>query len=269
MMLTQFSLDNQNEMSAWDDFVQSHPLATPFHLSSWLKTISDTYSFEPRLYVYKNADTTISAILPFFLLKIRFAKARLVSLPFSDYGGPLCTHQHTETELLKAISSEHKGLVKSMEIRGTVSGDCGFIHNDYFRRHLLLLQQDLTTLRKRIDKRTIHYSIRKAEKAGIQITEQNNQYGIQEFYRLNILTRKKHGVPSQPCKFFENILHNVIAQGDGFVLLASLHGVVLAAAVFLKTKKTILYKFNASDPSALRKTTPNHLLTWLHSFRSS
>ena len=50
-MLIDFSLDNASEMSEWDEFVESHPDGSPFHLSWWLRIIHETYAFKPLLFV--------------------------------------------------------------------------------------------------------------------------------------------------------------------------------------------------------------------------
>src|SRR4030042_4360079 len=86
-MLTEFSLCNESEMRRWDEFVESHPKGTPFPLSCWIRTIQETYAFTPFLYVEKDADENISGILPCFLVKNFLTGSRIVSLPFSDYGG--------------------------------------------------------------------------------------------------------------------------------------------------------------------------------------
>nr|NIP40970.1 peptidoglycan bridge formation glycyltransferase FemA/FemB family protein [Candidatus Aenigmarchaeota archaeon] len=61
---------------------------------------------------------------------------------------------------------------------------------------------------RNFDRKTIKYSIRKAEKSGVEIIERNSNEGINEFYRLNKMTRKKHGMPAQPKKFFTNLYKN-------------------------------------------------------------
>jgi lipid II:glycine glycyltransferase (peptidoglycan interpeptide bridge formation enzyme) len=117
-------------------------------------------------------------------------------------------------------------------------------------------------LKKKIDKRTIQYSIRKAEKAGVEVREKNDQEGMDQFYRLNLLTRKKHGVPCQPKKFFDNLFKHVIQTGRGFLLLAYYQQKPVGGGLFLTTGKIIHYKYNASDPDVLGKITPNHAVTW-------
>lgn len=260
--LNTFSLDNKAQMSRWDEFVESHPAGTPYHLSFWLRTICDTYGFEPLLYLDSDANRDITGIFPLFSVKGFIRGSHLVSLPFSDYGGPLFQDKLRETEILKKVIDLHSTNVKYIEIRGPVPNDTPFFSHNYYKRHLIDLSADLSSLRRKINKRTIQYSIRKAEKMGIVISEENNQYGIAEFYRLNMLTRKKHGVPGQSKKFFENLLRHLFASGHAFLLLALYDSKPVAGSLFLRSGKGIHYKYNASDPAYLGRTTPNHLLTW-------
>lgn len=261
-MLIKFSLHNKSEIRQWDEFVESHPNGTPYHLSCWMRIIQETYSFKLLMYVLKNENGDISGILPFFLIRSLFTGRRIVSLPFSDYGGPLFREYPPEEDLLSEIVKEHKDSVKYIEIRGPIPNASVFVCHNYYQRHVLNLRTDLSELKKLLNKRSIQYSIRKAKKAGVQINEENTQYGMREFYRLNTLTRKKHGVPSQSGKFFEKLLEHVISKGYGSILLAIYDSKAVAASLFLKCGKTIHYKYNASDPEYLKKATPNHLLTW-------
>jgi hypothetical protein len=254
------SLD-QIDFGAWDAFVQSHPQGTPYHLSGWLKAIEETYAFKPFFGVWKN-EGSITGILPFFKTKSFFSGSSIISLPFSDYGGTLLSgDDETGADIGEALK-EFKNSEKKLEVRGPVGGDSGFAVFDYYKSHVLDLGCGIEELKKKIDKRTIQYSIRKAEKAGVEVREQNDQEGIDQFYRLNVLTRKKHGVPCQPKRFFNNLLTHVIQKGCGFILLAYCQEKPIGAGFFLTQGKSIHYKYNASDPEVLGKITPNHALTW-------
>lgn len=265
-MLQEFSLDNQSEMDQWDAYVNSHPVGTPYHLSHWIRTLQETYSFKPVMYVNKNEKDVIKGILPCFLIKTFLTGSRLVSLPFSDYGGPLFSDETEERELLDLLIDKYKNKMKYLEMRGPLQENSSFVSQNYYKRHFLKLNDDLAQLRKKLDKRTIRYSIRKAERLGVEIKEENNQDGMDEFYRLNAMTRRKHGVPSQPRKYFKNVLRHVISNGCGFILTAVYNSETIGASVFLKSNKTIHYKYNASDPEYLKKVSPNHTLTW-HAIR--
>lgn len=261
-MLEKYSLFNESEMRQWDDFVKFHPKGSPFHLSGWIKTIHDTYSFEPFLYVLKNESGNISGVSPFFFIRSVFTGTRVVSLPFSDYCGPLCTNEEEENDFLERIIKERKNRIRYVEIRGVLSKNSGFIEYNYYKRHTLQLFPDPRKVLKKVDKRTIQYSIRKAQKSGVEVREENNQQGMEEFQRLNKLTRMKHGVPSQPSNFFKGLLENIVLRGNASILVALYDSKVIAAGFFLKCKDTFYYKYNASDPDYLSKVTPNHMLTW-------
>ncbi len=261
-MLKTFSLNNESEMKQWDKFVNSQPNASPFHLSCWMRTIQDTYAFKPLLYASQEEGRDISGILPCFIVKSLFTGSRIVSLPFSDYGGPLLNERFGEKDVIREITDAYGRSVKYIEIRSSLDEDCGCSPHNYYKRHVLNLKSDLSDIKKSINKRTILYSIRKAQKAGVEIKKENNQYGIDEFYRLNRLTRKKHGVPSQPRKFFDKLFEHIILKGNGFILVAIYDSKAIAASIFLKVGRQIHYKYNASDPKYLRKANPNHLLTW-------
>jgi len=257
------SLDNQLDAPRWDAFVKSHPEGTPFHLTSWMRVIRDTYSFEPLLYFTQCKDETISGIYPFFLVKSLLSGNRIVSIPFSDYCGPLQADQKIENyDVLSFLVTKYGRNVKYIEIRSPIQNNSIFVCNNYFENHILNLLSNSETVYKNFDKKTIQYSIRKSEREGVVVSEENTLRGLIEFCRLNNMTRKKHGIPTQPIKFFRNIYKHIISKGQGFILIASYKNNAIAAGIFFSLKDIVYYKYNASDPSYLVKKTPNHLLTW-------
>jgi len=262
-MLTAFSLDNKHNMGLWDEFVQSHPEGTPYHLSGWLRTIADTYSFKPILYAKKDEAGKLTGVFPLFKVGGLLTGSRLVSLPFSDYGGPLFEDGAWDEHILKEILEGFAKRVKYVEIRSSLKSNTEFVCHDYYKRHIFRFGPDLLSMRKKINKRTIQYSIRKAERQGVEITMGDTMEEMLEFYRLNFMTRKKHGVPPQSKAFFKNLFENVISEGHGFILLAKHDSRIVAGSLFLVCGRGIHYKYNASDPSYLKKTTPNHLITWI------
>jgi CelD/BcsL family acetyltransferase involved in cellulose biosynthesis len=261
-MLEKVLLEESSDMKQWDAFVESHPKGSPFHLTCWMRAIQKTYSFEPLLYVYRGKGGDISGLIPFFLIRGVFVGTRIVSLPFSDYCGPLFNSELEEAESLAKIVEENKHRVKYIEIRSGLASTHDFHCHDYYKRHVLRLPPEPSELMRKIDRRTIQRCIKKAEASGVEINEASNELGLTEFYRLNQLTRRKHGVPSQPKAFFENLLEQVILSGNGSILLATHDSKVISGSVFLKLNNTVYYKYNASDPDYMSKLTPNHLLTW-------
>lgn len=261
-MITKFNIHDEKEMMEWDSFVKFHEDGTPFHLSCWLRTIEETYSFEPLLYAFKGNKNNLVGIFPIFRQKSFIMGTRFVSLPFSDYCVPLCVNEESQIKLLKHIINEAGNKTKYIEIKGHIYTNSDFVRQDYYKRHVLRLYSNPEEVRKNIDKRTIQYNIRKAQKTGVVITEANSKKGIEEFYRLNLLTRRRHGVPPQPKKFFFNLFNNMISKDYAFILLAIWNSQTIAAGLFFKFKNAIYYKYNVSNPFYLSKKSPNHILTW-------
>jgi len=258
----EYSIFNDSEMENWDEFIMSHPKGTPFHLSCWMRTIFEAYSFEPHFFVLENENNDICGILPYFLIKGIFNGKRAVCLPFSDFCGPLLKGNCQENYLLRKIIQEDTDQVKHLEIRSPISNEAGFVTLNYYKHHILNIEKDPSEIEKNIDKKTVKYSIRKARRERIKIKEENSIWGMEEFYRLHLLTRRKHGIPAPPFKFFKLMFDNIVAKDLAFILLAEYGSKVIASGIFFKFKKYIYFKYNASDPQYLTHKTPNHLLTW-------
>jgi lipid II:glycine glycyltransferase (peptidoglycan interpeptide bridge formation enzyme) len=75
------------------------------------------------------------------------------------------------------------------------------------------------------------------------------------------LTRKEHGIPPQPYRFFEKIHEHVLAKDQGIVALAAHGGKVVAGAVFFHFGNKVIYKFGASDRTS-KHLAANHLVMW-------
>ncbi|HSA96001.1 MAG TPA: GNAT family N-acetyltransferase [Acidobacteriota bacterium] len=165
-------------------------------------------------------------------------------------------------EIIEAVRQDAAARTRQIEIRGPLPPAAGFAEVSYYKYHVLDLYSDPNEVLKKVDKRTILYNIRKAQKAGVEIIEDNTLSGCEAFYRLNLLTRKKHGIPSQPQGFFSALLRNLVEPGRAFVLLAIYESRVVAGGIFFKLGDTVYFKYGASDPRVLDKFSPNHLLAW-------
>src|SRR5262249_11991062 len=96
---------------------------------------------------------------------------------------------------------------------------------------------------------------------GLRVEFSNCFDSIRTFYALHCLTRRRHGLPPQPLRFFENVARTVLAQGHGFVATVRLEDKPVAAAVFFLHRRKAFYKFGASD-YAFQQLRPNNILLW-------
>jgi len=261
-MVLEISVDDIEKTQKWDSFVKMHPAGTPYHLTNWIKTIKETYHYDPVMYMDVNKSGKIECVFPFFLINNIFTSKRIISLPFSDYGGPIANHQASIQRIIETLNNDYSSYIKNIEIRSDIKDYVGYKGLNYYKRHVAKLSSDEEKIYSEINKRTIQYSIRKAKKKGVRVYEDNSIEGLKNFIRLNSMTRLKHGVPSQPDKFFYNLFNNMISKKNGFILLAEYRSKIIAASVFITVGRQVHYKYNASDLSYLKEAAPNHLITW-------
>ena len=88
-----------------------------------------------------------------------------------------------------------------------------------------------------------------------------NRQVIDDFYRLHVQTRRRHGLPPQPASFFLNIYEHIIKPGLGFTVLAQRESCPIAAAIFFRFGKNALYKYGASD-KRFQEFRANNLVMW-------
>ena len=124
--------------------------------------------------------------------------------------------------------------------------------------HSLSLPEDPTDLHPNKGHRN---SRNRARRSGIQITRGSSATDIDAFYHLHTLTRRRHGVPVQPRRFFDLLQSRLLSHGHGWVTTATLDEQVLASGVYLSHNGTLVAKYYASDP-AVPNSGAGYLIEW-------
>ena len=132
--------------------------------------------------------------------------------------------------------------------------------NRSYYTHTLEIDADEDSIYQRFRSSTKR-NIRKAIREGVTVEAHSSLESLKEFCRLNCLTRKKHGLPPQPYKFFKNILNHVIMRGKGIILLAYFQNHIIGGAIFFGFGSKALYKFGASD-WRYQNLRGNNLIMW-------
>jgi lipid II:glycine glycyltransferase (peptidoglycan interpeptide bridge formation enzyme) len=117
---------------------------------------------------------------------------------------------------------------------------------DGFVLHTLRLPDDEAALLKSLDRR-VRQNVKHAERDGVTVTECRTWKECEAFYDLQVLTRKRLGVPVQPMSFFRAVWEQLIAPGMGFVLVAHKDRIPIAGGVFLPFKSVVYHKYSAAD----------------------
>jgi CelD/BcsL family acetyltransferase involved in cellulose biosynthesis len=246
------------QVEHWDELLQTHPGATIFHSQGWARVLATTYGYRP-LYLAAADSQRLWALLPLFEVRSWITGKRGVGIPFSDSCPPLLSGEFDLPTLFSAARDlgSTRGW-KSLELRGVPEGFAAPSISYY--EHDLDLNPAESTLLENCDS-AMRRSIRKAQRAEVQVELSSSREAVERYYGLHQLTRQKHGTPPQPISFFRNIQKFILEPGHGVVLLARIDHRPVAGAVFFRFGAHSAYKFGASDETA-QEHRPNNLLLW-------
>ncbi len=249
------------ESEAWCELARHSPQATVFHQPEWAEVIRRTYGLAPHYFLLERPGEPASGV-PFFQAG-GLLRRRLISLPFSDAAGPLLASPQDGATLLRAVlAAAAAARAAQVEVRGGHLEEVrGFQCSTEFCGFVVGLEEDLATLRRRLQKSSTQRSLRLAEHGPLAVRLGRGEEEMRAFHRLNLITRRSHGVPPQPYRLFRNIWRVMGPAGQLTLLLAELGDTPVAGLVLFHFGDTAYYKYGASDLGHLRLR-PNHLLMW-------
>src|SRR5262249_11702055 len=149
---------------------------------------------------------------------------------------------------------------RSIEYRGNARVATAVKPSLEFLGHTIDLSAGPDSLFSSFDS-SMRRGIRKARQAGLRVEFSDTSEAVGAFYSLHCSTRRRHGLPPQPFRFFRNIARYVIESGHGFVVTAFLDRLPIASAVFFHHHEEAIYKFGASN-FEFQSFRPNNLLMW-------
>jgi hypothetical protein len=244
----------------WDFLVSAHPGSSFFHRTAWARVLHETYGHLP-IYFCRFADGQLEELFPVMEVSSPWTGCRGVSLPFTDLCFPLKTVKHDRAELYE-LAMEHgrRRHWQSLEFRSNELEHQGALPSLAFYAHTIDLKHGREALFKSFNG-AVRRGIRKAARTGLRVEFTNTFESIRTFYALHCRTRRRHGLPPQPLRFFENVARHVLAQGYGYVATAHWVDRPLAAAVFFHHGRKAFYKFGASD-YVFQRLRHNNILFW-------
>jgi len=254
------ALINPLEQENWNNLLISTPGYSFFYTSNWADVLSKSYDYKP-LYLCDKGENTFISLLPVMEVDSILTGKRGVCLPFTDTCEPIAENAQQFQKLFdQAVVMGRKRKWKYLDIRGGEKYLSAEKPSQSFWGHTLDLscgqQQLFFNLRD-----STRRNIKKAQNKNINVTISTSPQSMKDFYRLNTMTRRKHGLPPQPYKFFQHLYDHVIARDMGFIAIASLGERAIAANIYLNFGKEIIYKYGASD-KAFQHLRANNLVMW-------
>ena len=221
----------------------------------------ESYKYKPLYFTHIDKGK-LTALIPVMEVRSFLTGSRGVSLPFADHCPPIAENGKAFIETFSdVITYGKKANWKAVDLkccvnylRGTTLPFETFLTHDL---DMSQTEQEIFHTFRDSTKRNIKKSIQK----GVHVRIQKSLESVKEYYRLNCITRKIHGLPPQPFYFFKKIYEHIISQNYGCVVLAKYQEKVIAGAVFFQFANQSIFKYGASDPRYLFLR-PNNIVMW-------
>jgi len=253
--------------SRWGSFVAAHPQASLYHCKEWLHALKLAYDYEPVAVTTSDPQVTLTNAIVFCQIRSHLTGNRLVSLPFSDHCSLLLDHSGDGQALIGRLTEMlGRKLWKYLELRPlTSSPDLKAALQQSFKisrtyvSHRLDLSRSEDTLFKSFHKNSVQRKIRRAERESLVYVEGVSDEILKQFYKLLIMTRRRHGLPPQPLRWFRALIASL---GNDLKIRIALKGPVPVASILtISHGKTLVYKYGCSDVG-LNNLGATQLLFW-------
>lgn len=233
----------------WGRLVERHPHSSAFHTVAWLEALRKTYGYQPVAFTTAPPSAELSDGVALCRVGGPITGRRLISLPFSDHCEVLSDLRTGGDALVSALRRTLRGeSVRYVELRSKCALPSGIGPNDSTEQycfHSLDLRPDLAALFHGCHKACTQRKITRAEREGLVCRTGRSEDLLEAFWGLFLMTRRRHGVPPQPKKWFHNLIHSF---GDALNIRVAFKDDQPAAAILtLRHKDVLMYKYGCSD----------------------
>ena len=233
----------------WDKLVARHPNASVFHQRGWLEASARTYGYQPLVLTSTASGLPLENGLVVCRVSSWITGTRLVSLPFADHCEPLLNDPEEFRTFTKWLRNECDcNRQRYFELRPLLEvpvAEYGLKPARSFWFHELDLESSSKQLFERLHKNSFQRKIRRAERERLCYETGRSQELVDDFYRLLLMTRRRHQLLPQPKIWFENLVE---CMGDKFeIRLARKDGTPIAAILTLRHGSSVVYKYGCSN----------------------
>lgn len=254
----------EEDREAYEEFLSKRPEATIYHTLLWKKVIDTSFNYKSIYLVTKDTKNKIHAIFPLYCVKTLLG-CRLESIPFSIYGGAIGDKEFIKKMIKKAIQLKEELncnciLVKqpSADLDKEFEKNAFIKHKNRLNQYINIEKPEL--LWKQI-KKSNRNAIRQGLKNGLKLERVKKNPNIEEFYRLDLMTRKRTGFLPPPSIHYKKMWEILHPKGYLEIFNIKHNDQTIASALFLLFNKKIICACAASDTKNL-KLRPNNLLLW-------
>ncbi len=198
------------DAQSWDSYVENHPQGRYCHLFAY-RALEGVYGYKPHYFGFLRQDRLVGVLPMFEASSLLFGK-RLVSQPFSEYGGFLVDDDWSEPEFRQALEAVEafaaaRG-VSELELHGRQGLPAG-----RWPEHLALsnaqhcawlaLDRPLEALYEQVVTHQVRKAVQKARREGVTAEEASDSETLRRrFFPLYVSSMKRLGTPSHGLRFY-------------------------------------------------------------------
>lgn len=260
-MLT-IRLTDTKDQGKWDEYVLSHPDASPYHLWAWKKSVEQAYGHK-TFYFLVEENAQVAGAFPLVHLRIPLLLNELAALPFCDVGNCLADSVQVQDALLENAKELFKTIrCRKVGLRGTLKesdllGQSFHVEKTGKVRMLFSLPDSSEALLASF-KSKLRSQIRKAEKNGVQFRWAGSD-GVELLYAVYSRNMRDLGSPPHSRQWFDSIMTNYGEKAR--IGLAEYEGKCIGAGLILSTNSLTVIPW-ASTLREHNRLSPNMLLYW-------
>ena len=247
--LANINLINPLSDTRWDDLVARHPKSSAFHERGWLQALARTYGYEPLVVTTAPPGVRLENGVVLCRISSWLTGSRLVSLPFADHCEPLLNDPGDLEKFTEWMQEERcRRSQDYLEIRPEselheVPYGLRFFRSYCF--HQLSLGPSLSLIFQQMHKNSFQRKIQRAERERLSYETGTSDRIVDEFYRLLLMTRRRHRLIPQPRRWFRNLVGSMGSKLQ--IRLARKNGTGIAATLTLQHGTSVVYKYGCSD----------------------
>jgi len=250
--------NSTDEIKKWDQYVESHPEGSLYHLSTWQSIISKQFGHSSS-YLYKlDEQDKILGILPSVQLKSRLFGNYMVSVPYFNYGGVLSENTKIAIDLMHAagdIAKQKNATHIEFRDMQAYEGDWGLREDKVVM--LLDLPTDSEILWKDIGTK-VRAQVKRPQREPVSVKHGGLEL-LDDYYQVFAQNMRDLGTPVYAKSFFKSILETF---PDNAHIVCVYHNNKPAAVGFLLGYKNRMEIPWASALREFNRISVNMLLYW-------
>lgn len=237
----------------WRQFALHHADAVVFHQTEWIACLVDGFGCEPRFHTLLDDSARIVAAWPLMRVRGFLGSNRLVCLPFCHRAGPLLTTADQAQQLIAAVRTDAEAIGADwVETRGWpdhISIPEGFQPSHGYIDHVIDVSGGPESIWHSFG-RGVRRSVKRAVRDGVQFRIGQGSADFDIFFALYRDQRRAQRLLPQPRRFLFAVWKELVAAGNGFLVIAEHSGQPVCALLAVGHGNTVIGTHSGSTRAA-------------------